>query len=43
MNQRHHIFDKIVQFALKRFRIFPNLFNSQRKLHLLSMSELVQQ
>ena len=30
MYQRYHFDDKIVQFALKRFRIFSNLFNYQR-------------
>ena len=29
MYQRYHIVDKIVQFAVKRFRIFSNLFNFQ--------------
>ena len=30
MYQRHHIVDKIVQFALKRFRILSNYCDSQR-------------
>ena len=30
MYQGHHIVGEIVQFALKRFRIFSNYFDSQR-------------
>ena len=30
MYARYHIVDKIVQFALKRFRIFSNSFNFRR-------------
>ena len=30
MYHRHHFVDWIVQFALKRFRLFSNLIDSQR-------------